>query len=628
MTRGFIFMKNDRSWTEIDLTNFESNLVELKKFYSPQTEFMQIVKADAYGHGAYQIAKKAIECGAVSLGVANLQEGLLLRYQGIKNPIIILSPSLENEIKQILENDLIPTISTLYFAEKLNKSGKCKIHINIDTGMGRSGFNYENALENINEIKKLKNVEIDGIFSHFSSAEEDPKFTKLQSDRFETILTKLDIKPKYIHVLNSSGVITFPNKYTNLVRLGLLSYGIYSNIKLKNKINLKPVMTFKSCITQIKRAKKGGSIGYNRTFTATQNMKYAILPVGYADGYDFLLSNKGKVILKEKVCNIVGKVSMDMVAVDVSKIVKPKVGDEVILLGDSNENISAENLTALYDGLSYELLSQIGRRAKRYYKENGEIIDSSPLLRRDFMPKDFSNNKLGNIIETAIGQRLQSKEIANIVHEDILKRLFAEKDKDIHYRRNFKHSIKFENSDKFPKYFLTSTNLSFSKKLQNDYFSVACAKTEEDLEKYFLRNDVEYRWLLDNSIDLKEMFFAVTSVKVNDIELYNEMKIADGCIEIKCYHPDLKSLVGKEVNFSISTKTYYPKSSHQLSVYIIEMTQGVDISFESDLKNVEAVPIFSGKSKFPKIVKSKNNISISTDKNEWIFPTSGVVFVY
>lgn len=621
-------MKNDRSWTEIDLTNFKDNIIELKKFFHPQAEFMQIVKADAYGHGAFQIAKKAIECGAVSLGVANMQEGLLLRYQGIKIPIVILSTSLEIEIEQILENDLIPTISTLDFAEKLNKSGKCKIHINIDTGMGRSGFNFEDAFKSINKILNFKNIEIDGIFSHFSSAEDDPDFTKLQSDRFEAILSRLDIRPKYIHISNSSGVVTFPNKYTNLVRLGLLSYGVYSNSEMKNNIKLNPVMAFKSCVTQIKNAKMGDSIGYNRAFIVTDNMRYAILPVGYADGYDFLLSNKGKVVISDQICNIIGKVSMDMIAVDVSKIAELQVGDEVILLGNSNENITAENLTSLYDGLSYELLSQIGRRAKRYYKENGRIIDSSPLLRRDFMPKDFSDNKLGNIIEVAIEQRLQSKEIANLVHEDILKRLFAEKDKDIQYRRNFKHLIKFEDSDEFPNYFLTSTNLSFSKILQNDHFSVACAKTEEELEKYFLRNDVEYRWLLDSSIDLEEMFFNVTSVKVNDIELYNEMKITDGCIEIKCYHHDLKSLVGKEVNFSISTKTYYPKSSHQLSVYIIEMTQGIDISFESDLKNVEAVPIFSGKSKFPAIKQSKNKISISTDKDEWVFPTSGVVFVY
>jgi len=621
-------MKYDRSWTEIDLTNFKYNLNELKKFFHPQTDFMQIVKADAYGHGAYQIAKKAIECGTVCLGVANVQEGLLLRYQGIEVPIVILSPSLDNEINQILENDLIPTISTINFAEKLNKSGKCKIHINIDTGMGRSGFYYEKALENINKIREFNNLEIDGIFSHFSSAEDDPEFTKLQSNRFEKILSKLDFEPKYIHISNSSGIITFSNKYTNLVRLGLLSYGVYSNKNLKREILLKPVMTFKSRITQIKNAKKGDSIGYNRTYLATDDMKYAILPVGYADGYDFLLSNKGKVVLQDKVCDIVGKVSMDMTAIDVSAVEDVRIGDEVILLGNSNENISAENLTSLYDGLSYELLSQIGRRAKRYYKEDGKIIDSSPLLRRDFIPKDFSDNKLGNIIETAIEQRLQSKEIANLVHEDILKRLFAEKDRDIHYRRNFKHSIKFENSDEFPEYFLTSTNLTFTKKLQNNYFSVACAKTEQDLEKYFLRNDVEYRWLLDNNINLEEMFFNVTSVKVNDIELYNEMKIADGCIEIKCYHQDLAELVGKEVEYRISTKTYYPKNSHQLSIYIIEMTQGVVISFESDLKKVEAVPIFSGKNKFPKIQQDSNKISISTNKDEWIFPTSGVVFVY
>ena len=385
-------MKNDRSWTEIDLTNFEENIKELKKFFHPQAGFMQIVKADAYGHGAFQIARKAIKCGAVSLGVANLQEGLLLRYQGIKIPIVILSPSMENEIEQILEYNLIPTISTLDFAEKLNKSGKCKIHINIDTGMGRSGFHFDDAFKSINKILNFKNIEIDGIFSHFSSVEEDPDFTQLQSDRFEEILSKLYLKPKYIHISNSSGVVTFPNKYTNLVRLGLLSYGIYSNAEMKDKVSLKPVMTFKSHITQIKNAKKADSIGYNRTFIVPKDMNYAVLPVGYADGYDFLLSNKGKVVIKDQVCNIVGKISMDMIAVDISKLAKPEVGDEVILLGDANENITAENLTSLYEGLSYELLSQIGRRAKRYYKENGKIIDSSPLLRREFMPKYFSRS--------------------------------------------------------------------------------------------------------------------------------------------------------------------------------------------------------------------------------------------
>ena len=227
-----------------------------------------------------------------------------------------------------LANRTPSCISTIVFAEKLNKSGKCKIHINIDTGMGRSGFHYENAIVSFNKIMKLDNLEIDGIFSHFSSAEEDHKFTKLQSDRFEQIISKLDFKPKYVHISNSSGVITFPNKYTNLVRLGLLSYGVSSNNKIAKEIDMKPVMTFKSRITQIKNAKVGDSIGYNRTFVAVEDMKYAILPIGYADGYDFLLSNKGKVVLQDRVCNVVGKVSMDMVAIDVSDVSDAKVGDE------------------------------------------------------------------------------------------------------------------------------------------------------------------------------------------------------------------------------------------------------------------------------------------------------------
>lgn len=621
-------MKYDRSWTEIDLSNFEFNLNSLKKYFYPQADFMQIVKADAYGHGAYQIARKAIECGAISLGVANVQEGILLRYQGINVPIVILSPSMENEIDLIKQNDIIPSVSTLEFAKKLNEKGNFKIHINVDTGMGRSGFSYENALKNIQKINKLKNIEIEGIFSHFSSAEDNQEYTELQSDRFEKLLDKIAIHPKFIHISNSSGVITFHNKYANLVRLGLLTFGVYSNKALKSKIEIKPVMTFKSHISQIKKAKQGYPIGYNRTFISPKAIKYAILPIGYADGYDFLLSNNGKVKIRDRICDIIGKISMDLTAIDVTDNPELEIGDEVVLLGDDDDIISVENLTSLYHGLSYEMLAQIGRRAKRYYKENNKIIDSSPILRRDFMPKDFSDSKLGNIIETAIEQRLQSKEIANLVHKDILKRLFVEKDRDIHYRRNFKHSIKFEDSDEFPDYFLTTTNLSFSKKLQNDFFKVVCAKSEADLEKYFLRNDVEYRWLLDNSIDLKEMYFSVTSVMIDNTELYNEMKIANGCIEIKCYHSSLKNLVGKEVDFSISTKTYYPKNSKQLSIYIIDMTKGVNITFESKLKDVEAIPIFSGKNKFPKITNKNNIISISTDKDEWVMPTSGVVFTY
>ena len=412
-------------------------------------------------------------------------------------------------------------------------------------------------------------------------------------------------------------------------------------------------MTFKSRIGQIKTAEKGESIGYNRSYTAPGKMKYAILPVGYADGYDFMLSNKGKVLIKDKLCGVIGKISMDMIAVDVTEL-NVNVEDEVVLLGNEHDAIKAENLTSLYNGSSYEILCQVGRRAKRYYYENGKNIASSPLLRRDFVSSDYSDDKLNTVIETAIEQRLQSKEISNLIYSDILKRFFTERDRDIHYRRNFKHTIEFKDSTLSPfsrgnskeldnsvlspflrgnkrglkGYYLTNTTLTFTKQLQNDHFYVACANSEKLLEKYFLRKDVEYRWLLDNKLEAN--LFDVTSAKINDIELYHEMKLKDGCLEIRCHHPQLQELVGKEVEFSISTQTFYPKDSHQLSVYLIEMTQGVEISFVygNVLKNVEAVPIFSSRSKFPQIKENKGSIMISSQPDEWVFPTSGVVFVY
>ncbi|OQX71466.1 MAG: alanine racemase [Candidatus Cloacimonas sp. 4484_275] len=639
-------MKTERSWTEINLSNFEYNLRELKKFLPENVQMMQIVKADAYGHGAFEIAKKAQKFGINFFGVANAEEGSLLRYLGIDCPILILSPSLLSEIEIILENNLIPSVSTIDFAEALNfaankRKKKQKIHLNIDTGMGRSGIDFRVAAKTIEKIRKFSNLQIEGIFSHFSAAENDSEYTNLQATRFSDLLKNLSFKPKFIHISNSSGVVTFTSDFQNLVRIGLLSYGVYSDNRLKNQIDLKAVMTFKSRISQIKTAAKGDSIGYNRTFIASENMKYAILPVGYADGYDFLLSNKGKVLIRKKVCSVIGKVSMDMIAVDISDLKNPQVGEIATLLGEGNEQIRAENIASLYGGSSYEILCQIGRRAKRYYYENGKVISSSPLLRRNFVSSDYSDKKLSGIIETAIEQRLQSKEIADLIYRDILKRFFIEKDREIYYRKNFVHTVKFSQVPEgyFSRqkgkisasdYFLVNTRLTFTKKLQNDYFLVACAKNEKLLEKYFLRRDVEYRWLLNDNFDLNKDFFAVTSVFVNDLELKTELKISQGCIEIKCSHPYLKNLVGKEVDFSISTKTFYPQASHQLGIYLTEITRGVQIDFIFDglLRNVEAVPIFSGRLKFPQIEYKKNSISVYSQNDEWIFPNSGVIFVY
>ena len=573
---------------------------------------MQIVKADAYGHGAYQISKKAIESGAEMLGIANADEGKLLRYKQINIPILILSPSLDSEIGVILDYDLTPTITNLEFAEKLDDQAQAaglirKVHINIDSGMGRSGIIPAEAHSLLKKISLLKNLEIEGIFSHYAASENDPAFTEEQSCIFQQFLEEIEQRPKFVHIANSSAVVNFQDSYTNLVRLGLLTYGVYSDNSLLDKIDLKPVMTFKSYVAQTKTAQPGESIGYNRTFVCKKRTKYAVVPVGYADGYDYLLSNRGKVVIRDQICPLIGKVSMDMITVDVTKVENIQLLDEVILLGAEQKEVNADSLTGLYNGSSYELLCQVGRRAKRYYREYGKFTASSPLLRRDFVSYDFPEQELNVIIENAIEQRLQNKEIAATIYNDFLERFIAEKDLNIHYRKDFQHHVSFRKCDipDLDDYYSVETTLSYVKILQQEHFYIACAQNEAALEKYFQKGNVEYRWLLDGSIDLNGDNFEITEVKVNELELNCSSKLENDCLEIRCSHSRLAELINQQVTFSISTRTYYPKEYQQLTVYISEMTRGVEISFDyHDLfSEVDAITVFSARNKFPQMIR-------------------------
>ena len=622
-------MPQDRSWTEINLANYRHNIAQLRNWLPAHQQIMQIVKADAYGHGAYQIAREAEQLGICFLGVANADEGKLLRYQGIKMPILILSPSLIKEIPDIIKYHLTPTISAWDFAEELNlqTEKKIKVQINIDRGMGRSGFASDEICQISAITHELNKLEISGVFSHYAASESDLDYSQNQQDIFEKILPKLNFEPEHIHIANSSAVLTTKPGSCNLVRIGLLSYGVYTDKKLENKIKLLPVMNFKTTISQIKAAHKNQSIGYNQTYIAQRELTYAILPVGYADGYDFLLSNRGKAFIKGQLVPVIGKISMDMTAIDISNL-DCEVGTEVSLLGAQHPEIRAERIAASYQGSAYELLCQIGRRAKRYFHYNGKIIDSSPLMRRDFFSGDFSDNKLNDIIESAIQERMQSKQMAELLYSEVLKKYFIASDNDIHYRRNFTHTISLENCENQPDYYQVRTELRFSKKLMNDYFLVACANSEKNLEKYFQRNEVEYRWLLDEKIALNENSFQVTDVRVNGKKLQHQRQEKENCLEICCSAPELQDLLGQEVEFSISTETYYPKSSKQLAVYLIEMTKAVEISllYPAIENKVEAIAIFSGKTKFPQIVHNRQKVTISS-AGEWVFPTSGVVFI-
>lgn len=630
----------DRSWTEINLDHFAYNFSQLKDKCAPHQAIMQIVKADAYGHGAVQITELALKLGAKVLGVANTEEGLLLRFQNIKAPIVILSPSLEAEIDTILEYHLIPSVSDILFIKALNEKARLlnivyPVHLKCNSGMNRNGVRFEEFLKFYEEVKSLSNIIIEGLFSHFSSSENDETFTLLQYQRFIDTIKPIKEECKYIHISNSSAVVNHQFNETNLVRLGLLSYGVYSDQALMSKIDLKAVMTFKSRISYIGIAKANETIGYNRTYQVKYDTPYAIIPVGYADGYDFLLSGKAHIDYSGIACPVLGKISMDSVVIDISQIENPNIDDEVTLLGGDQSSTHAETLAALYRGSSYELICQIGRRAKRYFIQNETINDQAPILRREFIPKDFSEDKLNHIIHQAIEERIHKKELAEVIYHDILKYFFIDSDRDISYRSGFFHLIEFEDihdSDKSytQDYYVVKTSIRFNKVLQNNYFTVACASTQQALEHYFMRRDTEYRWLLDESLDINNDCFNVTSASIDEIALTTEKQLKENCIEFKCHSDLLSSKIGSVVQFEIKTQTLYPRNRHQLSIYISEITKGVHLRFmyPDSIKNVEVVPIFSGRNKYPQIKMKQNTINIFTHNEEWVFPNSGVVFSY
>ena len=662
-----------RNWIEIDLQAFTSNLNELKRFLSQEQSFLQVVKADGYGHGAYQIARVALENGAAMLGVANVEEALYLRYQKIKAPILILSPSITSEIDQLIEYDIIPSISDIEFAKSLDKRAKERnkiipIHIKINTGMNRNGIKH-NEIENFfDNFSLLKNLSIEGLFSHFAASDDDIDFSVEQYNIFQKSISifqsqkysNINRNLKYYHIDNSLSLVndikahTSPLFQGNLVRFGIMTYGYYLDESLKNKIKLSPVMSFKSKISHISEAQKGETIGYNRTFSVTKDLKYAIVPVGYADGYDFLLSGKSFVIVISSMdtniylCPVLGKISMDMLCIDVSDMPNIKLNDDVILLGNQLEQVSATHLASLYGGSVYELLCQLGRRAKRYYFQGNKLIDDEPLQRRSFIPTDFTTSKLNDIIEQAISQRLNSVEISSVIYEDILKNIFIESDRDISYRSNFNYSIQFIDSIN-PDFYRVKTVLSYDKVLQNEEFTIVCANDSETLQHYFQQSDCEYRWLLDNMLFVNNNNFSIKLyITDNKSKIYTshpprhkwlmKPKSENGINQSLIYRfkaPILKQLCGKEVNFHIETETLYPKDSHQLSVYINEITKGVQVSFVYPKKmgNVDISVVFSGKERFPeiKIIEDTflfNTIEIKTKQDTWVFPSSAIVFSF
>jgi len=359
------------TWAEIDINSLKLNFLHVKELIGNETGIMSIVKADAYGHGAIAVSKALFEsCGSQMLGVATVDEALELRESGIKAPIVVLAGIYPNEAETVVKSGLTPTIYSLQIASTLNdcasKLGvRVGYHLKIDTGMTRLGIGINEIYDFMNELVCLKSLNMEGLFSHFANADmELVDYTLKQMAIFKdihSIINQAGVSPKYLHIANSSAIQRFPFSHMNLVRPGIMLYGSGINQKIK----LSPVMRLKTRVIQIKHVPPGIPVSYGGTFITKRPTLIATIPIGYADGYMRILSDRAKVSIRGYTAPVVGKVCMDLTMIDVTEVPGIKEDDEVILFGD--ELVLVEDVAGWAGTISYEILSITGKRVPRVY---------------------------------------------------------------------------------------------------------------------------------------------------------------------------------------------------------------------------------------------------------------------
>ncbi len=374
-----LLMRN--TWVEIDLSNLAYNLSQAKKMLNPGTKIAGVLKANAYGHGAIHIAKTLIENNVDMLAVACITEAIELRRHFLDIPILIMGYTSNDMLQFAVENNITVTIIDLGQAITLSKIAKSLnkeaiVHIKLETGFNRLGLKIDSdTIDIIETIYNLNNVKLEGIFTHFAlkTSETD----KAQYDLLMSVIHKLEAKGILIpikHICDSIGMVNYPECHLDMIRLGSLMFGVQTS-SMKEGV-LKPVMTFKAKISQIKEIQAGEGVGYDYSFVAKEKTIVGTLPVGYSDGYMRCLTGKGEVSIRGKRAPIIGKICMDQCMIDLTNIPDVKAGDEVILLGGSSQDgVTVDEIAAKVDTNRNEVLSVISRRVPRLYIENGNIID-------------------------------------------------------------------------------------------------------------------------------------------------------------------------------------------------------------------------------------------------------------
>ena len=384
-----------RTWAEIDTDALKHNFNEIRRTVKPSSKVLAVIKADAYGHGYEEVAKELIACGADYFAVACSDEGKQLRKAGITLPILILGASPEEDDEDLINYSIMPTVFSYEHAAALSakacKLGKdIKIHIKLDTGMSRIGYvagvDDEALTDEIIKISELPNLYIEGIFSHFSTSDEyDKSYTLMQFDRFMKVcdlIEKKGLKIPIRHIANSAAIMMYPETHLDMVRAGIILYGLYPSDEVdRKKLDLKPVMSLKSKITMVKTLDAGRGVSYGKTYITGHRTKVATVPVGYADGYTRLLSGRAKMTVNNTLVPVIGRICMDQCMIDVTSVNNINTGDEAVVFG--SEAVTADDLAKWMGSVNYETVCMISKRIPRVYIKNGKAVKTVNYLDND-----------------------------------------------------------------------------------------------------------------------------------------------------------------------------------------------------------------------------------------------------
>ena len=384
-------MNTPLTWAEIDLNAYAHNIKELRRITHSNARLMAVVKADGYGHGALEVAREALQNGAEWLGVARIDEAIRLRRQGLVAPILIFGYTPPDLAKQIIEFDLIPTVYSFATAEILSANARSigktiGVHVKVDSGMGRLGLlpdtlvsrnkskDMKNgAVREIESISKLAGLHIDGIFTHFATADSaDTSYAKKQLEIFLDFIDQVrgsGLEPFLIHAANSAALLQLPESHLDMVRPGIATYGLWPSEEMnKMQAELKPAMALKSKIIHLKKVPVGFNVSYGITYQTQHPTTIATVPVGYADGYNRMLSSRGHMLVHGKKVPIVGRVCMDLTMLDVGRLSNVNIEDEVVIFGQQgNASITADEIASRLNTINYEIVCTITARVPRVY---------------------------------------------------------------------------------------------------------------------------------------------------------------------------------------------------------------------------------------------------------------------